>query len=175
MALLDRIQLTDTTVTADNLNRLQTNIERALHKFQLALQALGVFGPSGPRHAEGIVPDPGATAGATKFLREDATWQVPGGGGGGGLGFTDFTKDLGTSNSSGHFDLTGLSGLTAGKDVLVVQTAQPIASKGNARDEFEMDNIEATGYVVDAATIRVYWHAPSVVVGIYAFAYQVSA
>jgi hypothetical protein len=32
------------------------------------------------------VPDPGATAGATRFLREDGTWDVPAGGGGGGSG-----------------------------------------------------------------------------------------
>ena len=37
---------------------------------------------SGASHSAGMVPDPGATAGTTKFLREDATWQVPAGGGG---------------------------------------------------------------------------------------------
>lgn len=95
--------------------------------------------------------------------------------GGAGLTFTDFTKDLGASNRAGHFDITGLAGLTAGRDVALWQTAQPVASKGNARDEFEMDAIELTGYVVDAATIRAYWQAPSTVVGIYAFGFQVSA
>jgi len=39
-----------------------------------------VFGASGASHHAGMVPDPGAGAGTTKFLREDATWQVPGGG-----------------------------------------------------------------------------------------------
>jgi hypothetical protein len=34
------------------------------------------MGPSGASHAAGIVPDPGATAGAVKFLREDASWAV---------------------------------------------------------------------------------------------------
>ena len=43
---------------------------------------LPVMVASGGSHAGGAVPDPGATAGATKFLREDATWQVPSGGGG---------------------------------------------------------------------------------------------
>jgi hypothetical protein len=38
---------------------------------------------SGASHAAGIAPDPGVTAGTTKFLREDATWAVPAGGGGG--------------------------------------------------------------------------------------------
>ena len=45
-----------------------------------------VFGASGSTHSKGLVPDPGATAGSTKFLREDGTWAVPAGGGGGGTG-----------------------------------------------------------------------------------------
>ena len=36
-----------------------------------------VMGASGSGHASGLVPDPGSTAGTTKFLREDGTWQVP--------------------------------------------------------------------------------------------------
>jgi hypothetical protein len=47
---------------------------------------LPLFGPSGTSHAAGIVPDPGATAGATRYLREDGTWDVPAGGSGGGGG-----------------------------------------------------------------------------------------
>lgn len=35
------------------------------------------FAPSGGGHARGLVPDPGASAGATKYLREDASWGVP--------------------------------------------------------------------------------------------------
>ncbi len=37
------------------------------------------FGASGASHSSGSVPDPGATAGTTRFLREDATWAVPSG------------------------------------------------------------------------------------------------
>lgn len=88
--------------------------------------------------------------------------------------YTAFTKDLGRSKRSGVFDITGLSGLTADKVVTVVQTTAPISSKGNARDEVEMDLIYLTGYVLNTTTIRVYWQSPSVVVGTYAFAYQVS-
>jgi hypothetical protein len=84
-------------------------------------------------------------------------------------------KDLGAGASSGHFDITGLSGLTVGKDVDVRQTAQPIASKGNATDEPELDSIVATGIVTSASTIRVYWRATSVVVGEYAFSYAAGA
>lgn len=35
------------------------------------------FVASGASHASGGVPDPGAVAGTTKFLREDATWASP--------------------------------------------------------------------------------------------------
>lgn len=94
--------------------------------------------------------------------------------GGGGAAFTAFTKDLGVARSSGTFDITGLTGLTPDKVVDIVQTAAQIATKGNARDEAEMDLIRVTGYVVDATTIRAYWSAPGVMVGDYAFAYVVS-
>jgi hypothetical protein len=47
---------------------------------------LPVFVASGGSHAAGAVPDPGSSAGTTKFLREDATFAVPAGGGGGGAG-----------------------------------------------------------------------------------------
>lgn len=38
-----------------------------------------VFGKSGATHRIGLVPDPGSSAGATKFLREDGTWAAAGG------------------------------------------------------------------------------------------------
>jgi hypothetical protein len=36
-----------------------------------------VFGASGVNHSKGLVPDPGSSAGTSRFLREDATWQTP--------------------------------------------------------------------------------------------------
>lgn len=39
-----------------------------------------VMGASGSSHASGLVPDPGATAGTSKYLREDGTWAEPEGG-----------------------------------------------------------------------------------------------
>jgi hypothetical protein len=44
-----------------------------------ATPAIGItdFVASGAAHARGAVPDPGAVAGSTKFLREDATWVTP--------------------------------------------------------------------------------------------------
>jgi hypothetical protein len=49
----------------------------------LAVARLPALGASGTSHAAGIAPDPGATAGTTHFLREDATWAVPASGGSG--------------------------------------------------------------------------------------------
>ena len=88
--------------------------------------------------------------------------------------YAKFTKDLGVGFSTGSFDITGLSGLLANKVVNVIQTAEPITSKGSARDEIAMDTISLSGYVVDSATIRVYWRASAIVSGTYAFAYIVS-
>ncbi|WP_353064637.1 GDSL-type esterase/lipase family protein [Tunturibacter psychrotolerans] len=55
---------------------------------------LPLFGASGTAHARGAVPDPGTTAGTTRYLREDGTWSVP----------------AGTSGSGGQSIGTGLSG-----------------------------------------------------------------
>ena len=41
------------------------------------VNALPVFGPSGPSHAPGLVPDPGNVTGSSNFLREDGTWASP--------------------------------------------------------------------------------------------------
>ncbi len=55
--------------------------------------AVPIFGPSGTLHAPGWVPDPGSTAGSTRYLREDGTWSAPGGGSG---GLADAPNDGGT-------------------------------------------------------------------------------
>ena len=44
---------------------------------------LPVFGASGASHAPGAVPDPGSTAGTSRYLREDGTWAAVAGGGSG--------------------------------------------------------------------------------------------
>lgn len=140
----------------------------------------GVPGAAGTNGATGAAGPPGPAIFLLSDPGEDGIIGPPGPAGpqgpvgGGGLTLTAFEKDLGIGDRSGTFDITGLSGLTVDKPVLVVQTAAPIASKGNARDEAEMDQIQLTGYVVDANTIRVYWHATGIVTGNYAFGYAVS-
>lgn len=118
--------------------------------------------------SKGLAPASGG--GTANFLRADATWASPTA----SVAYTAFTKDLGHSRRSGTFDITGLSGLTADKTVIVVQTGAAISSKGNARDCPEMDLILLTGFVLNSTTIRVFWRCDSVVVGTYAFAYAIS-
>ncbi|MEI9980790.1 MAG: hypothetical protein WDN23_17675 [Edaphobacter sp.] len=67
------------TINAGTVNA--TTLNGAVSASQLP-----VFGASGSGHARGAVPDPGATAGAARYLREDGTWATPAGGSSGGLG-----------------------------------------------------------------------------------------
>lgn len=55
---------------------VQPQITTALDIF-LKQETGAVFGASGANHSVGLVPDPGAVAGTSKYLREDSTWAVP--------------------------------------------------------------------------------------------------
>lgn len=66
-----------------------------------------------------------------------------------------------TLRHSGTFDITGLTGLTPGRPVLVQQAAGPYTGKGEQVDEPEMGMVHATGYVLNSTTIRVLWSACS--------------
>jgi hypothetical protein len=78
------LALTAGTIDVGTLNA--TTINGALSGASItsgtvAASYLPLFGPSGSVHAPGVVPDPGATAGATRFLREDGSWTAPPSGG----------------------------------------------------------------------------------------------
>ena len=66
---------------------------------------LPVFVASGASAAAGAVPSPGTTAGATRFLREDATWDVPASSGSGGIG-ASITPAIVTS---GYYHVAGMT------------------------------------------------------------------
>jgi len=74
------------TINAGTVNA--TTLNGAVAAAQLPL-----FGASGASHSRGAVPDPGTTAGATRYLREDGTWSVPAGVAGG--------QTVGTGSSGG--------------------------------------------------------------------------
>jgi hypothetical protein len=67
---------------------------------------------SGAGHQGGLVPDPGAVAGTTKFLREDATWASPSSGGG-----INYAADTGSANTI--VCAPAVASLAAGSPILV--------------------------------------------------------
>lgn len=87
--------------------------------------------------------------------------------------WTAFTQNLGVAHQSGSFVLSGLSGLTLGKIVFVQQVSTPIATKGNATDEPEMDMVFASGIVTSPSQIHISWWSSQVVVGDINFTYAV--
>lgn len=123
----------------------------------------------------GIVPATGGNP--AEFLRADVTWETTPAGG--ALTMTEVEASLGTvANYAGSFDITGLSGLSAGAQVLVQQKAAAYTGKGTLTDESEMDQVNANGYVVNATTVRVFWHCippAGPVSGNVKFGYAVSA
>jgi lysophospholipase L1-like esterase len=80
------------TINAGTVNA--TTLNGAVAAAQLPL-----FGASGASHARGAVPDPGTTAGATRYLREDGTWSVP-------AGVAD-GQTVGTGTASGAAPIAG--------------------------------------------------------------------
>jgi len=86
--------LTAGTINAGIVNA--TTLNGAVSAAQLPL-----FGASGSNHAQGVVPDPGATAGTTRYLREDGTWSVPAGTGGSG------GQSVGSGSSGGTPPIPG--------------------------------------------------------------------
>lgn len=67
---------------------------------------LSAFIGSGASHAKGLVPDPGATPGTTKYLREDGTWATIPAGGARNFIQTMLTATFTTASTS-YTDVTG--------------------------------------------------------------------
>ncbi len=67
-------------LTAGTINVTNLNAGTITGSFtgSVAPGSLPVFGGSGVEHSVGAVPDPGATAGTTRFLREDGSWTAAG-------------------------------------------------------------------------------------------------
>lgn len=98
------------------------------------------------------------------------------GGSGGAASFITVEKDLGSSpRTAGSFSITGLSGLTIGKPVLITQAVGPYTGKGTLADEAEMDQVSVSASVTAANTITAYWTAMNNVMGNFKFDYLVGA
>ena len=62
--------------TAANSSKLG-NVAASDYALKTDITTYSVFTGSGPSASSGLVPQPGATVGTTKFLREDGTWAEP--------------------------------------------------------------------------------------------------
>jgi trimeric autotransporter adhesin len=103
------------TINAGTVNA--TTLNGAVSAAQLPL-----FGISGSGHGPGAVPDPGATAGSTRYLREDGTWSVPAGGSGG--------LSVGAGSSTG----AAIAGATADYNFLQGSGTVLTDNSGNGND-----------------------------------------
>lgn len=77
-----------------------------------------------------------------------------------------------TARRSGHFDITGLSGLSGFSGVRVYQSDTPGTNKGALHDEPEFEQIQFIASLIGDTTIRVRWLANGPVVGNYNLVYQ---
>jgi hypothetical protein len=102
----------------------------------IAVSDLPVMVGSGASHAAGIVPDPGATAGTTRFLREDGTWVAPAGGG----GLTNFTESVSTASPNTAAPVVSLKATNAASTVDVA-----IVPKGTGSIAGAIADSAATG------------------------------
>jgi hypothetical protein len=91
------------------------------------------FVASGSSHARGTVPDPGASSGTTKFLREDASWQVPPNSGG-----TVTSVATGAGLTGGTITTTGTLDLAAAYKVRTCTVI--IGDPGSASAALANDN-----------------------------------
>jgi lysophospholipase L1-like esterase len=87
--------------TAGTINA--TTINATTINGSIAAAQLPLFKASGAAHAPGAVPDPGATAGTTRFLREDGNWATP-------LGGTTGGSSVGTMPSGAIADFDFMQG-----------------------------------------------------------------
>lgn len=125
------------------------------------------MGASGGSHRAGIVPDPGAASGGTRYLREDATWAIPAGAGG---GLTDPTTTLGDLMVRGAAAVTRF-GVGANGQVLTADSTQTLGVKwaapaGGSQTPWTSD-INAAGFTLNnAGKIGIGITAPTVLLSL---------
>ncbi|WP_208866727.1 hypothetical protein [Burkholderia reimsis] len=109
-----------------------------------------IFGASGSSHAPGGVPDPGSTAGSTRYLCENGTWAVPAGGGGGGGGtVTDVAAAQGVETASGA-DIT-TSGTIRANLIPTIYTSAHTVGTGDRGAGIVMNSASAVAQALPTA------------------------
>jgi hypothetical protein len=126
----------------------------AINSGTISAERLPLFGPSGTTHAPGIVPDPGATAGATRYLREDGTWDVPAGGGGGGGGGGGSPSGAAGGDLSGTYPNPTVGAVHAGSSAIGSVTVPVTAATDDS------SNAASTSYVHSyLPVVQLSWYA----------------
>lgn len=116
----------------------------------------GAQGPAGPVGPQGN-PGPAGPAGSGATL---ALVEV----------------DLGSQGRrSGRFTVGGLSGLTVGARVHMLQAPGPYTGKGARADEAEMDVVDVAASVTAGDTISAQWRSRTRVRGTIKFSYQIGS
>lgn len=85
-----------------------------------------------------------------------------------------FTQNLGTvAQISGHFSVTGLSGLSAFSKVRAWQSDVPVL--GTLSDFLEMDQIQISASIANNTTLNFFWVATGQMLGSFNFNWQLAA
>ncbi len=116
---------------------------------------LPAFVASGVSHAAGLVPDPGATAGTTRYLREDATWFTPPGGGGGSPGGASGQVQFNSAGVFGGFTVGGDATLDTSTGTLTIAANAVTNAKSAqmAANAIKGNNTGATASATDLTTV----------------------
>jgi len=123
-----------------------------------------VIGPPGPAGAAGPQGIQGAQGPAGP--------AGPAGSGGSATAFVEV--DLGSAGRrSGRFVLSGLTGLTAGAAVTMLQAPGPYSGKGTRADEAEMDVVSVAASATSASEITAFWRSATRVRRNFRFSYQI--
>lgn len=120
--------------------------------------ATPVFGASGATHGAGLVPDPGSTAGAKKYLREDGTWAAVSTGSGSGATMVPSTQLSASAIADAAADsgnaVSAASSTSASVQAFSFDISNPTLGQYSLMFRLKSSLISSTGTVV---TIQTYY------------------